>query len=105
MKDPRWTTVDGLFEAALEQPPDQRAAFLGEVCGGDNALRREVESLLAHESEARGFLEGPALELVDATERNQSLVGRQFGPHRIVSLLGTGWHGRGVSGARHEARS
>ena len=93
MKDPRWTTVDGLFEAALEQPRHQRAAFLDEACGGDNALRREVESLLAHESEAGGFLEGPALELVDATERNQSFVGRQFGPHRIVSLLGTGGMG------------
>jgi Tol biopolymer transport system component len=93
MMDPRWSTVDGLFEAALSRAPSERAAFLDEACAGDETLRQEVESLLAHDRDARGFLEAPALELVGDGERDLSLVGRQFGSHRIVSLLGSGGMG------------
>jgi serine/threonine protein kinase len=92
MKDPRWTTVDGLLEAALERAPHDRAAFLDEACAGDEALRQEVESLLAH-GRASDFLEAPALELMRRAARDPSLVGRQFGSHRIVSLLGAGGMG------------
>src|SRR5262245_57174947 len=93
MKDPRWTTVDGLFEAALERAPTERAAFLNEACAGDEALRREVESLLAHECDAGQFLEESSLQLAGDPVPPQSLVGRQFGSHRIIGLLGTGGMG------------
>jgi eukaryotic-like serine/threonine-protein kinase len=93
MTDPRWSTVDGLFEAALSRAPSERSAFLDEACAGDETLRREVESLLAHDQDARGFLEAPAVELVGDTGRDLSLVGRQFGSHRIVGLLGAGGMG------------
>ena len=33
----------------LEKPPAERDAFLTEACAGDDALRQEVESLLAYE--------------------------------------------------------
>ena len=62
MNDPRWTTVDGLLEAALERSPQERASFLREACAGNETLRLEVESLLAHEREAGDFLESPAME-------------------------------------------
>jgi hypothetical protein len=42
-----WKQVDRLLEAALEREPRRRADFLIEACGGDESLRREVESLLA----------------------------------------------------------
>ena len=93
MTDPRWSTVDGLFEAALSRAPSERSAFLDEACAGDETLRREVESLLAHDRDARGFLEAPAVELVEDTGSDLSLVGRQFGSHRIVGLLGSGGMG------------
>ena len=93
MSDPRWSTVDGLFEAALSRAPSERSAFLDEACAGDDTLRREVESLLAHDRDARGFLEAPAVELVEDTGSDSSLVGRQFGAHRIVALLGSGGMG------------
>jgi eukaryotic-like serine/threonine-protein kinase len=95
MNDPRWTTVAGLFEAALEQNPGERAAFLREACVGNEALRQEVESLLAHASGAKDFLERPALDLVgrQPSEQPPSLVGRQFGTHRIIGRLGSGGMG------------
>ena len=68
MSDPRWTTVDGLLEAALEREPQERASFLREACAGNETLRREVESLLAHER-AEDFLDRPA-HAVMAEPRN-----------------------------------
>jgi Tfp pilus assembly protein PilF len=43
-----------LFLDALDRPAAERRAFLTAACGGDDELRREVESLLAfHEEEQR----------------------------------------------------
>ena len=43
----RWHDVARLYNAALEHDGDDRAAFLEEACAGDDALRKEVESLLS----------------------------------------------------------
>jgi serine/threonine protein kinase len=93
MSDPRWTTVDGLFEAALEQDPQERASFLREACAGNETLRLEVESLLAH-AQAEHFLDRPAHDVMgrSPTDDNQS-VGHSLGPYRIVGLLGRGGMG------------
>ena len=67
-----------------------------EACGDDEALRREVASLLAHRSGAGNFLEQPALAMAEQLtpdERAVSLVGRQLGAHRILGLLGRGGMG------------
>ncbi|HEY3835177.1 MAG TPA: hypothetical protein VGL72_01330, partial [Bryobacteraceae bacterium] len=37
---------------ALALPPEERGAYLASACGDDEAMRREVESLLAAESDA-----------------------------------------------------
>ena len=47
MKAERWQQVDKLFQAAVEHAPEERAAFLSQACGGDDALRCHVEKLLA----------------------------------------------------------
>jgi serine/threonine protein kinase len=39
--------AEHLAEAALQVPAARRAAFLGEACGGDAALRREVNALVS----------------------------------------------------------
>src|SRR6267143_742250 len=46
----RWKEIDDIFAAALEREPAERAAFLNEACAGDEVLRNEVESLLAHDT-------------------------------------------------------
>ena len=33
----------GIFKAAVKLSPDQRAAYLGQACGANVELRREVE--------------------------------------------------------------
>jgi len=51
-----------LFNSALQREVSQRAAFLEKACAGDEELRREVESLLAHKDQAESFIEAPVLE-------------------------------------------
>jgi len=48
-----------LFNDALQLPAADRAAYLAAACGADEGLRRRVESLLAAEVAAGGFLEQP----------------------------------------------
>lgn len=50
MTPERWEQVERLYHAALERETSQRAAFLREACFGDDALRTEVQSLLAQEN-------------------------------------------------------
>ena len=58
----QWQKAKELFDAALERSPDERLRFLDENCGdGDEAVRREVASLLANAESAAGFLEQPAI--------------------------------------------
>jgi eukaryotic-like serine/threonine-protein kinase len=58
-----WHRVEALYHHALEVEESRRAEFLEHSCAGDEALRREVESLLAHEKRAEQFIESPAVEL------------------------------------------
>ena len=51
MSDNRWQRVEEIFHRAVELAPEARSAFLDEVCAGDGLLRREIESLLAHDAE------------------------------------------------------
>ena len=64
MEPERWRQIERLYRAALERPESERTAFLETTCGGDDTLRRAVESLLAGEAQAEHFLESPAIELV-----------------------------------------
>ena len=60
MSENRWRRVEEIFHQAVDLAPQARSAFLDEACGEDLSMRREVESLLAHESEDGGtFAETP----------------------------------------------
>src|ERR1035441_10998155 len=63
MDSERWKQVDSLLQSVLERPPEEREAFLRHACAGDEALEREVQSLLAAQQEAGGFLDSPAIEV------------------------------------------
>jgi len=94
MDQERWRRVEELFHAALEREPEARQAFLEVACGEDTDLRRQVELLLAKEEEAGSFLETPAMRDMTVTQTaTGALLGRQFGPYRIMSPLGAGGMG------------
>jgi hypothetical protein len=61
MTPERWKRTEELYHAADALPPDERAAFLAEACSGDEALRRDVESLLTESESDGGFPDAPSL--------------------------------------------
>ena len=97
MVSDRWAEVERIYHETLEHEPGERPAFLDEACGGDEALRQEVQSLLGYEEAAGVFLERPALE--DEAQRVRQepaplLVERRIDEYVVLSLLGEGGMGQ-----------
>src|SRR6266700_1969134 len=96
MTPDRWQKIEEIYHSAQEREESQRIAFLEGACEGDEALRREVESLLAEEKRSEGFLESPALEIAAkkiAQDQTRSLLGQRLGSYQVLSLLGAGGMG------------
>src|SRR5215813_4916213 len=81
------TRIEPLYHAARKRPPDERAAFLAEACGGDEDLRREVESLLAEHAATDGFLTGVAVHAPTLA------AGMRIGVYTIAAQIGAGGMG------------
>src|SRR5918912_954893 len=103
MSPERWQQVEEVFQAALDQAPEERARLLTEVCGADAELRIEVEALLAQYEAAGDFLDEPAVEsgdlqraaaeVVQANGDGDPLVGSLVGAYRIEREIGRGGMG------------
>jgi serine/threonine-protein kinase len=112
MDPERWRQIEELYHAALGRPPAERAALLLETCD-DEALRREVASLLEKHEQTGDFLDRPAWERVLAasaaqqaeaaaspspapsaqTDTPTDLVGKQVGRFAVRARLGAGGMG------------
>jgi eukaryotic-like serine/threonine-protein kinase len=92
----RWQHAERVFHAALARNDRERAAFLRDSCGDDEALRREVESLLAIAGDAQAFMQQSALDVAAAQIQAgtpRPLAGTRLGQYEIGALLGSGGMG------------
>lgn len=100
LSDTDWNELDRLFDEALDRAPDEREAFLDEVCAERPSLRSELESLLEAEAESPGFLNqevmsfaAPAYEPEEGesiTEDPLAAPAHHVGPYRLAEEIGRG---------------
>ena len=98
MTPSRFGQIERLYHAARELAAGQRAGFLDEACGGDEELRREVESLLAQDVAAPNALDRGAWEAAEAgfsEDAREPLLaaGTEIGGYRIEGQIGAGGMG------------
>ncbi|HZH30094.1 MAG TPA: protein kinase [Pyrinomonadaceae bacterium] len=106
MTPERWKQVEELFQAALDLPRDERPKFIAEAGADDDALRRQVEALIAQYEEAGDFIEAPAFAVngfnpgsaafrtTQPTDiENDPMAGARVGAYKIVREIGRGGMG------------
>ncbi|HTB15883.1 MAG TPA: serine/threonine-protein kinase [Bryobacteraceae bacterium] len=98
MTPERWAQIRQIFDGALERAPKDRAAYLRVVCARDDAMRQEVESLLASHDDASGFLAKPAADLgytlhYSGDESGEYPAGFRAGPYQLEKRIGRGGMG------------
>ena len=95
----RWKQVDRLLDAARTRPRDERDAFLRDSCVDDEALEREIRSLLAAHDQAGSFLESAAINVAaralalgrdTSSASADSLAGQTVSHFRVVEKVGAG---------------
>jgi Tol biopolymer transport system component len=97
MATERWQQIKEIFHSALERAPAERTAFLDRTCAGDEAIRSEVESLIAAHEKEGSFIDSPAYEVAASwlaeDDEPDSLVGQQINHYHVLSELGAGGMG------------
>ncbi len=82
-----WARIQDIFHQARSLDPVGRRQTLDRLCGGDPALREEVEALLDAEWEAAG------LPVHIPSRAVPTLAGRRTGNYQLDELLGAGGMG------------
>src|SRR6266513_108709 len=96
MTPERWQQVKEIFNSAVQYKPEGRTAFLSRACGGDEALRKEVESLLATDEKNGSFIDSPAYEAAAkliVNEKAELKPGQVIGSYEIISFISRGGMG------------
>src|SRR5437870_2927699 len=83
--------VGAIFDAAIELPPERRAAYVLAACAGEDLLRQRVEALLRAHDSAGTFMDSLAVDprgstVVEPAERPGDRIGR----YKLLQQIGEG---------------
>src|SRR5438552_2150677 len=105
MDPDKWAKIETLFHQLRNVPQTERPAFLERAAEASPEIRKEIESLLAHdqsnnESFRQAFAKAAADALRKDTGQSKALLGRNIGPYQVLSFIAAGGMGE-VYRARH----
>ncbi|HKP68359.1 MAG TPA: hypothetical protein VJV05_03680, partial [Pyrinomonadaceae bacterium] len=83
MNPEKWKLVKDIFSEAVELPTDDRASFVLEHAGGDEAIMDQVTALLRSDKQAENFIEEPAMDFSRLVTDETEMVGKMIGPYLI----------------------
>jgi Tol biopolymer transport system component len=99
MNDDRWKQIDELFDAALDLPEAERAAFLSEKTNGDRELKNKLLKLL-EATNASDFMEKSAMGIAarhlaktQNPDMERQFIGQKLGSYVIEQRIGAGGMG------------
>jgi len=92
MTPDRWKKIEEIFNQAVELPLAERSMFLKRICGNDQELFIEVDSLLQQDDETGAMLKTIISHAADSLSKKESadFAGKHIGPYRITGLIGQG---------------
>ncbi len=108
MTPDRWKQIKAVLGTVLERPAAERASFLDQACNGDDDLRAEVESLMAHQEAGDSIIDSARISEKISLARSitsehlpRSLIDdlddqpavptiSRVGPYKIIRELGRG---------------
>ncbi|HXG64515.1 MAG TPA: serine/threonine-protein kinase, partial [Blastocatellia bacterium] len=100
MNPEQWRKIRELFEAALERPVDERAAFLARACAGDEETQRRVEAMLIADARDDLLMDRPVYRAASAlvpsllsSADSQVFSGEIIGVYQLIRELGRGGMG------------
>lgn len=93
MSPERLRQIDGIFQSAIDLPPERRREFLDRACANDTLLRSEVESLISSHDRSGDFIAGSAADVAAAVLGGDSLEGGQVAQYQVGARLGSGGMG------------
>jgi eukaryotic-like serine/threonine-protein kinase len=89
----RLQRIDGIFQSAIDLPPNRRREFLDDACANDAELRSEVESLISSHESSGDFIEGSAADVAASLLAGNALQGKRVAQYQVDDLLGRGGMG------------
>jgi len=96
MDSTRWERIQSLFHDVADLPEPEQRAFLKTACGEDEGLVADVLALVEEDARGTSLLDHDlshiARHVLD-DELPNSLPVKEFGPYRIMELLGEGGMG------------
>ena len=89
----RWDRIQALFLQALDVSLEERPRYLERACAGDPELRREVESLLAHDGTGEGRMADALQHTLQSLFEDEDLTATRLGAWRVIKEIGRGGMG------------